>query len=294
MDYILLLRPKQWLKNFFIFAALLFSRNLFDAAMLVAAVEAFVIFCLISSGVYVLNDVFDRARDQNHPVKKNRPVASGRMPAGSACLMASVLLGAGLLWSFMVAAGLGLTCLAYVLLMLAYSALLKELVILDIFTIAAGFILRVVAGAEAIVVYLSPWLLLCTVFLSLFIALGKRRHELYLLSQEAAEHRPALNHYSFAFIDQMVAVATSATILSYSLYTFLAPTSKALMGTIPFVLYGLFRYLYVIYQQNGGGAPEEILTKDRPLQIVVLLWVIACFLALYLGPAPGAPVFSWQ
>jgi 4-hydroxybenzoate polyprenyltransferase len=173
-----------------------------------------------------------------------------------------------------------------------YSLWLKQQVILDVFTIAAGFILRVVAGAAATGVYLSPWLLLCTVFLSLFIALGKRRHELYLLNDNAAEHRSALSSYSFAFIDQMVGIATSATIISYSLYTFLAPTNRNLIYTIPFVLYGLFRYLFVIYQQQSGGAPEDVLLRDRPLLAAVVLWIIACAIILYLGAVPGQPVLA--
>jgi 4-hydroxybenzoate polyprenyltransferase len=176
--------------------------------------------------------------------------------------------------------------------MALYSLYLKQQVILDIFAIAAGFILRVVAGASATGVYLSPWLLLCTVFLSLFIALGKRRHELYLLDDSAAEHRSTLSSYSFAFIDQMVGIATSATIISYSLYTFLAPTNRNLIYTIPFVLYGLFRYLFVIYRQQSGGAPEEVLLNDRPLLAAVLLWIIACILILYLGATPGQPVLA--
>ena len=202
--------------------------------------------------------------------------------------LALALLAAGLIGSFLVARPLGFVTFAYILLMVFYSLYLKQQVILDIFTIAAGFILRVVAGAAATGVYLSPWLLLCTIFLSLFIALGKRRHELYLLNDSAAEHRSALASYSFAFIDQMVGIATSATIISYSLYTFLAPTNRNLIYTIPFVLYGLFRYLFVIYRQQSGGAPEEVLLHDRPLLAAVLLWIIACILILYLGAVPGS------
>jgi len=290
LDYLRLLRPKQWIKNLFVFAALIFARDVFQLPLLELTAAAFILFCLASSGIYVINDILDREQDRNHPVKSGRPIASGRIPVDSAVCLALALLVAGLIGSFLVARPLGYVTLVYVLLMVLYSFWLKQQVILDVFTIAAGFILRVVAGAAATGVYLSPWLLLCTVFLSLFIALGKRRHELYLLSDNAAGHRSALSSYSFAFIDQMVGIATSATIISYSLYTFLAPTNRNLIYTIPFVLYGLFRYLFVVYQQKSGGAPEEVLLHDRPLLAAVVLWIIACFIILYLGAAPGQPV----
>lgn len=290
MDYIKMLRPKQWLKNIFVFAALVFSGNAFNPHLLGLTTAAFALFCILSSGVYILNDVFDRERDRSHPVKRSRPVASGRIPPGVAVFFAFILLGTALPLSFAVAPSLGGVFLAYVVLMAAYTGFLKGQVILDIFTIAAGFVLRVVAGVAVTGVALSPWLLLCTMFLSLFLALGKRRHELYILSQDASEHRPALNDYSFAFIDQMVAIVTSATMLSYSLYTFLAPISRLLMATIPFVLYGLFRYLYLIYRQKSGGAPEDVLLGDRSLQVTVLLWIIACLLILYLNGVNGQPV----
>ncbi|HHW40168.1 MAG TPA: decaprenyl-phosphate phosphoribosyltransferase [Syntrophomonadaceae bacterium] len=292
MDYILLLRPKQWVKNFFVYAALIFSRNAFDPLLLGVTTAAFALFCLLSGGVYVLNDICDRERDRLHPVKCGRPVASGRVPVGTARVYAAALLGGGIFASFAVTPLLGIVAVAYTGLMIAYTLWLKEQVILDVFSIAAGFILRVVAGVAATGVSLSPWLILCTLFLSLFLALGKRRHELYLLKLEAQEHRPALDHYSFGFIDQMVSIVTSATVLSYSLYTFLAPTSRLMMLTIPLVLYGMFRYLYVIYRANGGGAPEDVLMNDLPLQVTVLLWIAACLLILYLGGTPGQPVVT--
>ncbi|MGB9792489.1 MAG: decaprenyl-phosphate phosphoribosyltransferase [Thermacetogeniaceae bacterium] len=290
MDYIRLARPKQWVKNFFVYAALVFSRSAFDPLLLGATTAAFALFCLLSGGVYALNDIWDRERDRNHPVKCSRPVASGRIPVRSAAIYGAALLSAGVFGSFAVSPLLGLVAVAYAALMMAYSLWLKDQVILDVFSVAAGFILRVLAGVAATGVSLSPWLILCTLFLSLFLALGKRRHELYLLEGGAQEHRPALDHYSFGFIDQMVAVATSATVLSYSLYTFLAPTSRLMMLTIPIVLYGLFRYLYVVYHANGGGSPEDVLLNDLPLQVAVLLWVIACLLILYLGGEPAQPV----
>jgi len=292
LDYLQLLRPKQWIKNLFVFAALIFARDVFQLPLLGLTAAAFVCFSLSSSGVYIINDILDVEHDRNHPVKRHRPIASGRIPVGSALCLALALLAAGLIGSFLVTWPLGLVVLVYISIMVLYSLWLKQQVILDVFTIATGFILRVVAGAAATGVYLSPWLLLCTVFLSLFIALGKRRHELYLLNDNAAEHRSALSSYSFAFIDQMVGIATSATIISYSLYTFLAPTNRNLIYTIPFVLYGLFRYLFVIYQQQSGGAPEDVLLRDRPLLAAVVLWIIACAIILYLGAVPGQPVLA--
>jgi 4-hydroxybenzoate polyprenyltransferase len=292
LDYLRLLRPKQWIKNLFIFAALIFARDVLKLPLLELTAAAFVLFCLASSGVYIINDIIDVEYDRNHPVKRNRPIAAGRIPVDRAAGLSLALLAAGVIGSFLVAKPLGFTTLAYVLLMVFYSLYLKQQVILDIFTIAAGFVLRVVAGVAATGVYFSPWLLLCMIFLSLFIALGKRRHELYLLNENAAGHRSALSYYSFAFIDQMVGITTSATIISYSLYTFLAPTNRNLIYTIPFVLYGLFRYLFIIYQQQSGGAPEDVLLHDRPLLAAVLLWIIACLIILYLGAAPGQPVLA--
>lgn len=289
-DYIRLARPKQWVKNFFVYAALIFSRNVFDPMLLGVTTAAFSLFCLLSGGVYALNDIWDRERDRNHPVKCSRPVASGRVSVRNALAYAVALLAFGIIASFAVAPLLGVVAVVYTALMIAYTLWLKDRVILDVFSVAAGFILRVVAGVAATGVSLSPWLILCTLFLSLFLALGKRRHELYLLEADAQEHRPALDHYSFGFIDQMVSIATSATVLSYSLYTFLAPTSRLMMLTIPLVLYGLFRYLYVVYHANGGGAPEDVLMNDLPLQVTVVIWVVACLLILYLGGVPGEPV----
>ena len=292
MDYLRLLRPKQWIKNLFVFAALIFARDLFQLPLLGLTAAAFLLFCLSSSGVYIINDILDVDHDRNHPVKRHRPIAAGRIPVNTAAGLSLALLAVGVIGSFLVARPLGMVIFTYVLLMICYSLYLKKQVILDVFTIAAGFVLRVVAGAAATGVYFSPWLLLCTIFLSLFIALGKRRHELYLLDDSAAEHRSALSAYSFAFIDQMVGIATSATIISYSLYTFLAPTNRNLIYTIPFVLYGLFRYLFIIYRQQSGGAPEEALLHDHPLLVAVLLWIIACAVILYLGAVPWQPVLA--
>ena len=292
MDYLRLLRPKQWIKNLFVFAALIFARDVGQPHLLGLTVAAFALFCLSSSGVYIINDILDREHDRNHPVKCHRPIAAGRIPVGTATGLALMLLVVGVIGSFLVTWSLGLVVLIYAVLMVSYSLYLKQQVILDVFTIAAGFILRVVAGAAATGVYLSPWLLLCTIFLSLFIGLGKRRHELYLLNDSASLHRSALGSYSFAFIDQMVGITTSATNISYSLYTFLAPTNRNLIYTIPFVLYGLFRYLFIIYRQQSGGAPEDALLQDRPLLVAVLLWIIACIFILYLGAAPGQPVVA--
>ncbi|HAA90631.1 MAG: Prenyltransferase UbiA [Thermoanaerobacterales bacterium 50_218] len=292
MDYWKLLRPKQWVKNVFIFAPLIYSRNFFNPSLLGLAFAAFIFFSLLSSGVYVFNDICDRERDRSHPLKCRRPVASGRVSVRVAFAYAAFLCLLSLLGSFVIRPALGMVAFCYFFLVVFYSLYLKKQVIIDVMSIAAGFILRVVAGAVAVDVEVSPWLLICTGFLALFLALGKRRHELHLLEVTASEHRPSLENYSFAFIDQMVAVAASGTILSYSLYTFLAPTSQGLMVTIPFVVYALLRYLHIVYHQNLGGEPEEILLHDRPFQVAVVLWLVTSLLVLYFGSIPGVPVFA--
>jgi 4-hydroxybenzoate polyprenyltransferase len=292
VDYWKLLRPKQWVKNVFIFAPLIYSRNFFNPSLLGLTCAAFIFFCLLSSSVYIFNDICDRERDRSHPLKCHRPLASGRVSVRVAFAYAGFLCLFSLWGSLAIRPVLGMVAFCYFLLVVFYSLYLKRLAILDVMSIAAGFILRVVAGAVAVCVEVSPWLLICTGFLALFLALGKRRHELHLLEVAAPEHRPSLENYSFAFIDQMVAVATSGTILSYSLYTFLAPTSQGLVITIPFVVYALFRYLHIVYHQNLGGEPEEILLHDRPFQVAVVLWLVTSLLVLYFGDVPGIPVFA--
>ena len=280
------IRPQQWLKNFFIFGPLLFSELLFDVPSLLKAVLAFVVFCLLSGSLYILNDVRDIEEDRLHPIKSQRPIPSGKLKKSHALaafiVLSVVSLDLAILinWKFLLAAGI------YYVLQLGYSLGLKHVVILDVFIIAAGFFIRVMAGALAIEVYISPWLLLCTLWLALFLAMSKRRHELSLLKQSASDHRPILKEYSATLLDQMIAVVTASTVIAYCLYTISDETvskfgTTNLIYTVPFVLYGIFRYLYLVHQRSEGGSPEVLIIKDRPLLIVVFLWILSAAVILY-------------
>jgi len=274
------LRPQQWTKNLLVFAGLGFSGRLIDRDAWVPALAAFVIFCGLSGAVYLINDVIDRAADAQHPIKRLRPVASG---AASALLAVACLTAAAA-----VNRALAMTAGAYVALLLAYSLALKHYVIIDVLTLAGGFVLRAVAGAVAIGVPISHWLLVCTTLLALFLGLSKRRHELTLLADGAAGHRPILQEYSPYLLDQMIAVVTASTLIAYSVYTISSETAERLgsdrLGlTIPFVLYGIFRYLYLVHQRRGGGNPSDLLLTDRPLLACVGLWVGAVLAVLYTG-----------
>jgi 4-hydroxybenzoate polyprenyltransferase len=280
------LRPQQWAKNLFVFAGLLFSGRLLDRAAWPAALAAFVIFCGLSGAVYLVNDVLDRGADSQHPVKRHRPIASGALSPRLALATALVLAAACVAGAVAINGNLTMTAVAYVALLVAYSAALKHHVIIDVLTLSAGFVLRAVAGAVAIGVPISHWLLVCTTLLALFIGLSKRRHELTLLNDGAAGHRPILQEYSPYLLDQMISVVTAATLVAYSVYTFSSETAARLgsdrLGlTIPFVLYGIFRYLYLVHQRNEGGSPSELLFTDRPLLICVALWVAAVVLVIY-------------
>ncbi len=272
-----LTRPRQWPKNLVVFAALLFSGHFVDAREVLLAGQAFFSFVLLSSSVYSFNDARDAENDRHHPLKRLRPVASGRVSAAAATLF-SLLLGlaglvlAGLLGPFMLL--LGLTYLAS---SSAYSLWLKHVVILDVFFLALGFVLRAVAGGMAIRVPVSEWLLVCTTLLALFLGLAKRRQELGLLKQGARSHRRSLEEYSQALLDEMMSVVTSATVVAYSIYTFDAHPYHGMhlmMLTIPFVLYGIFRYLYLVHQKGLGGSPEAVLLTDRAMLVDVLLWAL--------------------
>lgn len=280
------LRPQQWTKNLFVFAGLLFSGRLLDPTAWPAALAAFVIFCGLSGAVYLVNDVLDRGADSRHPVKRHRPIASGALSPGLALTTALVLAAACLAGTVAINGNLTMAALGYVALLVAYSVALKHYVIIDVLTLSAGFVLRAVAGAVAIGVPISHWLLMCTTLLALFIGLSKRRHELTLLSDGAAGHRPILQEYSPYLLDQMISVVTAATLVAYSVYTFSSETAGRLgsdrLGlTIPFVLYGIFRYLYLVHQRNEGGSPSELLLTDRPLLACVALWAAAVVLVIY-------------
>jgi 4-hydroxybenzoate polyprenyltransferase len=281
------LRPRQWTKNFFIFPALLFSKNLFLPELFLPALSAFLIFCFLSGSVYLFNDLIDRKEDRRHPEKAKRPIAAGTLSVGAArgtmILLAVASLGASFLINLEFA---GVVC-GFFLMQLSYSLWLKQIVLLDILSIAAGFFLRVFAGAEALRVPISSWLLLCTIFLSLFLALGKRRSELVMLGKDAVGSRPVLKQYNLGLMDQMVSVATAGTVLSYSLYTLSPETvekfhSRNLWLTIPIVLYGIFRYLFLIFQRGEGGSPENILLMDTPLILSILLYLLVVVCILYL------------
>jgi 4-hydroxybenzoate polyprenyltransferase len=284
------LRPWQWTKNLIVLAGLVFAHRLRAPGDLERALGAMLALCLLSSAGYVLNDLCDRERDRAHPRKQHRPIASGQLSVRAGWGLALGLAALGLAGAFAVGRELGWVALSYFAVSLLYSFVLKRVVLLDVMTIALGFVLRAVAGVAALRPRpeLSPWLLVCTFFLALFIAVGKRRHERLTLSEEAARHRATLTEYSPQLLDQLVPVVTGATILAYAIYTISpatpqhAPSSRMVL-TIPFVTYGIFRYLYLVYHRGSGGAPSELLLRDGPLLIDVALWGATILGLLYLG-----------
>ena len=279
------LRPQQWVKNLFVLGALVFGQRLFTPSVW-PALGAFAIFCGLSGAIYLLNDVADRAKDRLHPDKRHRPIAAGRLTPATAIGAAAVLIAGGLAASTALSPRFALTALAYVVLLVAYSAWLKHVVVVDVLVVAVGFVLRAVGGALAIDVAISGWLLICTILLALFLALGKRRHEVLTLNEAAARHRPILAEYSPGLLDQMVAVVTASTVTAYALYTMSPETvakfqTQLLPTTLPFVLYGIFRYLYLLYHRRLGGNPSEIVVRDRALLINTLLWLLTVVLIIY-------------
>jgi len=280
-------RPEQWTKNLVLFAGLIFGGRLLEVNAVLTAVAAFTIFCVLSGSVYLFNDVWDRDADRRHPLKQARPIAVGDLTAPVALLAAAVLAAVALAAALSINAVLGAAAGSYVLLLLLYSTALKYVVIIDVLTIAAGFVLRAIAGALAVNVPIGAWLLACTTLLALFLSLSKRRHELMLLGEGAGDHRPILEEYSPYLLDQMIAVVTASTLIAYAVFTTDAATAQRLgtphMGlTIPFVLYGIFRYLYLVHQKREGGNPATLLATDRPLLACVVLWVGAVAALMYL------------
>jgi len=279
------LRPKQWIKNGFVFAALLFDEKLLNWPLLSRTIAAFVLFCMISSTVYIINDLADLEKDRLHPKKKNRALPSGQLQPWFAILGAAAILLVCLPLSFWLHPYFGAIVAGYFLLNLAYSFALKNVVILDVMVVATGFVLRVAAGvviAEA--ERFSPWLYVCMIFLALFLAIGKRRHELSYLAAGADSHRKILGQYNTQLLDEMGNVVTTGAVIGYSLYTFSAenlPANHAMMLTIPFVIYALFRYQYLIYVKKEGGAPEMLLYTDLPFLLDLVLWAIAVVLIMY-------------
>lgn len=279
------MRPRQWPKNLVVLAAVIFADRFTQPRDVAVSLAAVVVFSLLASAAYLLNDVHDRERDRAHESKRLRPVASGELTVPAA-VVAAILIA---VVALVVALSLGLPFAGvaggFLCLQLAYTVLLKHQVLLDVMAIAAGFVLRAAAGAVAIGVTISPWLLLCAALLAMFLALGKRRHELLLLESGAGAHRASLEHYTPALIDQLLSAVTAATIVSYALYTFSSPASRShdyLILTLPFVIYGVFRYLYLVYRQDLGGSPEEILLTDVPLMVDVALWLAASLAVLSL------------
>ncbi|WP_340017409.1 decaprenyl-phosphate phosphoribosyltransferase [Paenibacillus sp. FSL K6-1318] len=270
-----LLRPKQWTKNLLLFAALLFSFEEIRTETILATLLGFILFSLVAGCVYILNDYVDRDRDRQHPVKKFRPIASGQVNPTHALLFGIILLTLSVGTAFVMNPLFGVLCVVYFLLNVSYSFVLKHLVILDMMTIAAGFVLRAIAGGVLIHVPFTPWFLICTMLLSLFLAIGKRRNELTLLEGNTGSHRKVLDNYSITLLDQFNTIVTTATIISYSLFTFTSDRTIHLMWTIPLVIYGMFRYLYLIHMKNQGGSPDRVLFEDKPILITVMLYVIS-------------------
>jgi len=279
------LRPKQWTKNGFIFAALVFDVKLFQIEPLLKTIIGFILLCAISGTVYLINDLVDIEKDRQHPTKKTRPIPSGQVPYSVAIAAAVIIPIICLPLSFWLDFSFGIIITGYLLLQIAYSFKLKNIVIVDVLTIAAGFVLRVAAGVALVdAERFSPWLYVFTVLLALFLGLGKRREELALLKERASTTRMILNEYNLPFLDEMMAVVTAGTVMTYAFYTFSAPNlqdNHLMMLTIPFVIYGIFRYLYVIHVQGNGGAPDEVLLTDKPLQISIALFGLSVIIILY-------------
>ena len=281
------MRPKQWTKNIILFAPLIFSQNITNKQLAISSFISFIVFCILSGSVYILNDLIDIKQDKVHPLKSKRPIASGRLKPIYAVITFLVLLALSayisftyLNYLFILVAG------SYLLLQITYSTILKHIVIIDVFSIAAGFLLRVLAGAEAIEVTFSTWLFFCTILLALFLALSKRRHEIILLDEKAINHRKILFEYSADLLDQMISIVTTTTLIAYILYT-ISPETVAKFGTdnlkytVPFVLYGIFRYLYLMHQRNEGGSPERVLLNDKPILTTVILYCLTVCYILY-------------
>ena len=285
-DLFYLLRPSQWVKNLLVFAALIFSRHLFLFESALRTVAGFTSFCLLASAAYVLNDVHDAEKDRRHPEKSQRPIAAGRVTVPTALMLSAGLATVAFALAIALGGGFVEIAVAYAVLQVLYSFAMKDVVILDVMAIAAGFVLRAVAGGVVIDVEVSPWLVICTFLLALFLGFSKRRHEVVLLHDGAAEHRASLREYTPYFLDQMISVVTASTVVAYAIYT-VSPEVReklhtdSLYLTVPFVLYGIFRYLYLVHRREGGGNPTKELLTDRPLWVNVVFWVGTAIWLLY-------------
>jgi 4-hydroxybenzoate polyprenyltransferase len=281
--YLRLARPKQWTKNGFVLAAVVFAHEAFMVSSVVSALLAFVAFCALSGAVYAANDVLDVEEDRKHPIKRRRPVASEEVSARSAMVFAILLAIAGLALGTYVDPGVGLAGVAYLALQAVYTMALKHTAILDVMSISAGFVIRALAGVAAVGSPISPWLIVCTALLTLFLGFSKRRHEIASLGDAATLHRKNLRDYSVPLLDEMMNIMISATIIAYVLYTFFEYENYYMMGSIPFVVYGVFRYMLLVHR-NGGGNPDTLLLRDRPLQIALLLWLVVVGAVIYIIP----------
>ena len=281
------MRLRQWTKNGFVFFALIFDKQLFHPTAFLKTLAGFFLFCLISSAVYLLNDIADVEADRQHPIKKNRPIASGKLPLNVAWGAAIILVVVILPVAYFLSPWLALIIAVYLVTNILYSRWLKHVPVLDVMIVASGFVLRVAAGVAVITVErFSPWLYMITTLFSLYIGFGKRRAEMTLLEQGASSHRKVLDGYTIPLLDQYITIVSGITIVTYALYTFTAvnlPPNHTMMLTIPFVVYGIFRYLQLIQTGNAAGAPDEVALKDRPLQITVLLWGLAVLAVFYLS-----------
>jgi 4-hydroxybenzoate polyprenyltransferase len=273
------MRSQQWYKNLILFVSIIFSQNILNVEMWYTVIFAFIIFCMLSGSVYIINDIIDIESDRKHPVKCKRPIASGKFKRTHALVFAAILIIGVVAGSYLINITFLIISISYLLLILFYSLYLKHLIIVDLLVISIGFVMRAVAGGIAINVKISPWLIVCTFLLALFLALGKRRHELNLLGNNAGNHRKNLAEYSNGMLDQMISITTGALIISYSLYTFFVE-NYFMMLTIPVIIYGLFRYLFLVLSRNYGGEPE-ILFKDKGMLICMLLWGVLTVVVLY-------------
>jgi 4-hydroxybenzoate polyprenyltransferase len=282
------MRPKQWVKNGIIFTALVFDQQLLQIEPFLKTVAGFVLLCLGASAVYLMNDLVDLEQDRAHPVKRDRPIASGKLPVPTARTASIILFFGSVAGALLLEPAFAFVLLAYLVLNLLYSFYLKHIAIIDVLILASFFVLRVEAGVTLITVQrFSPWMYVCVTLLALFMGLGKRRAEMVLLAEKANSHRRVLDGYTISFIDQLLSIVSSTTIVAYALYTFSAqnlPENHTMMLTIPFVIYGIFRYLFLIHVQGEGGAPEDLLLEDIPLMSTVALWALSAVFVLYLSP----------
>lgn len=280
------LRPKQWLKNVFVLPALVFSDNLFNSVYIIKAVTALLCFCAVSGAVYMLNDIIDRKKDVLHPQKRFRPIAAGELSVSLACFVGMLMSGIGVTIAFTLDFSFGWITLIYLIQNIAYSIWLKHVVLLDVITIAVGFLLRAVGGGIALQVPISTWFILCIFTLALFLACVKRRQEILVLKDDAVAHRTILGQYSLPFLNQVISILTAATLVCYSLYAMGVGDSQVLLSkqmewTIPFVLYGLLRYLYIVYEDGRGENPTSVIFEDNPLKFTVIFWLITAIVCIY-------------